>query len=98
MLARLTHALAALVVVRRIDQVAGQGPDAVLARAERRVDEGDLADALKELEALPAAGRTALADWRGGAERRIAIERRISAIRAGALSGLVHATATERGG
>ncbi|MEO6339408.1 MAG: mitofilin family membrane protein [Caulobacteraceae bacterium] len=94
-LARLTHALAALVVMRRIDQVAGQGPDAVLARAERRADEGDLAGALKELDALPPAGRTALADWRSGAERRVAIERRISAIRGVALRGLVQATRSE---
>lgn len=91
-LARLTHALAALVVVRRIDRVAGQGPDAVLARAERRVDEGDLAGAVKELDALPPAARTALADWRTGAERRVAIEGRISAIRGVALRGLVQAT------
>ena len=95
--ARLTHALAALVSVRRVDRVTGKGADPILARAERKVTDGDLSGALTELSALPPAARDAMADWRSGAERRAAIDRRISAVRTAALRGLVQAGRLETG-
>lgn len=48
----------------------GGDPDAVLSRAEAALAAGDLAAALKELDALPEAGQTALAGWRAQAEAR----------------------------
>jgi hypothetical protein len=90
-LAKVTHALAALVSIRRVDRLTGPGVDPALARAERKLNRGDLAGALKELGGLPAPAREAMADWRTGAERRAAIDGRISAIRASALRGLVDA-------
>jgi len=87
-LVRAGHALSAIFTVRRIDQVTGDGPDAVLARAQRRVDDGDIEGAQKELAALPPAGQQALLAWRGRALRRTEIDRLVAAIRAGAVRDL----------
>jgi hypothetical protein len=53
----------------------------VLARAGRALDDGDVAVALKALDALPPAAREALAPWRAGAERRAEIDRQLAALR-----------------
>jgi len=88
MLARLVHALAAVFTVRRVDRLTGDGPDAVLARAQRSVDAGDLETALKQLDRLPQSGADALSGWRGQASRRIEIDRRVADIRAAAVRDL----------
>ena len=85
---RLGYALANIVTVRRVGSLKGDMPDAVLARAERLVDDGDIDGALTTLNALPPKANAALADWRIGAERRAAIDRRVAAIRATALANL----------
>lgn len=79
--AHLAYALTKVVVVRRVDETTGATPDAVLARAGRALDEGDVAGALKTLDALPLAAREALAAWRAGAERRAEIDRQVAALR-----------------
>ena len=94
-LSRVAGALAALVTIRRVNRLSGSSPDAVLARAERRVNDGDFQAALTELRALPPSGRQAVAAWSADAERRLAVERRIAAIRARALADLMR---TERQG
>ena len=48
---------------RSLEPREGNDPDAVLSRAEAALREGRLADALAEIEALPDAGREALAGW-----------------------------------
>ena len=95
-LARVAHALSAIFTLRRIDQVSGTGPDAVLARAQRRADDGDIEGALKELTALPPAGQQVLAGWRSRALRRAEIDRITADIRAGAVRDL--AAAAQPGG
>ncbi len=49
----------------------GDGPDAVLSRAEGRLGAGDLRAALSELESLPGEGKAALADWLEQANTRL---------------------------
>ena len=88
LLTRIFHAISAVITIRRTDRLTGDDPDAVLARAERAVGDGDLETALKELNALPLAGRDAVAAWREKASRRIEIQRRIAAIRNDALRAL----------
>ena len=90
-LANAAHALSSIITVRRIDQTSGNGPDAILARAEARIDDGDMEGALKDLSKLPPAAQEAMAPWRQGLERRAEIDRRISAIRALALHDLSRA-------
>ena len=73
----------------------GGDADAVLARAERLVDDGDLDRALRLLDKLPPGAREALAPWRVRAERRAEIDRNAQALRVRALETL---TALPRAG
>ena len=91
LLDRLTHALSSIVVIRQVGSTVGDSPDAVLARAERQVDEGDIDGALTTLNALPAGARRAMAVWRAAAERRAEIDRHVVALRATALANLAQA-------
>lgn len=86
--AQIKAALSRIVMLRRVGDVPGKGVDAILARAEILVGEGEIDRALRELDALPQAGRDAMAPWRARAERRAEIDRRITAIRAEALEDL----------
>ena len=49
---------------------AGDGPDAILSRAEAALAGDDLDAALAELDALPEVVRAAMGDWLAGAEAR----------------------------
>ncbi len=60
----------------------GTDPDAILSRAEAAVAGGDLAAALTEISALPEVAQTALAEWRGLAEQRLAGAAAIAALAA----------------
>ena len=95
LLARAAYALSRVVTLRRVGETAGSGVDAVLARAERQVEDGDIDQALKTLDALPAPAKEAMAAWRDRAERRAEIDRRVAAIRTQALRDL---TELARGG
>ena len=88
LVAQIAHALAAVFTIRRVDKLTGDSPDAVLARAQRQVDDGDLEDALVSLNALPAPGQKAIAAWRGRASQRIQIDRLVAVIRASAVEDL----------
>ena len=85
---RIGYALSRVVTLRRVGDVPGQGLDAVLAKAEQQVEDGDLTTALATLEALPPAGKDALGPWRDRAERRARIDRNIAEVRAQALKDL----------
>src|SRR5690606_35709819 len=85
---RIGYALSRVIILRRVDQTSGQGVDAVLARAERQVGDGDLDAGLMTLASLPAPAREALAPWSVRAERRAEIDRRVAALRAQALADL----------
>lgn len=91
-LARLRHALSSIVSIRQVGSTQGTAPDAVLARAQKQLNEGDIEGALNTVEVLPPAAQTVLAPWRAAAERRVEIDRHIDAIRADALAGLVQVT------
>jgi hypothetical protein len=89
--ARASHALSALFTVRRTDQLAGNDPDAILARAERRVNDGDLDGAVHEMEALPQKGQVAAKVWLDRVRSRTEIQRRVAGIRLQALRQLAAA-------
>jgi hypothetical protein len=86
-MAQLGYAVSRVVSVRRVDAV-GAGPDAVLARAQKRAADGDLEGALSMLDTLPGSARDELGDWRQRAQRRIDIDAHIAALRALALADL----------
>ncbi len=56
---------------RSLDERQGEGPDAILSRAEARLRDGDLAAALDEIETLPEEGRQAMSDWISRARQRL---------------------------
>ena len=85
---RIVYALARVVMLRRVGDKPGDGVDALLARAERQVGDGDLDRALKTLDGLPPGPRDAMAPWRLRAERRAEIDRDAAALRARALRAL----------
>ena len=82
---RIVYALSRVVSLRRVGDLTGDGVDAVLARAERQVEDGDLDRALATLDRLPPSARDAMAPWRGRAERRAEIDRQRRRLRARAL-------------
>ncbi len=86
-MAQLGYAVSRVVSIRRVDAI-GAGPDAVLARAQRRAADGDLEGALSMLDTLPGSARDELGDWRQQAQRRIDIDEHIAALRALALADL----------
>ncbi len=57
---------------RSLEPREGDDPDAVLSRAEAAVSRGELSTALAEIENLPEAGRSVMADWVSRAETRLA--------------------------
>ncbi len=79
--------LRSLVTVRPVGgDVAGDSPEAHLARAEARLNEGDLASAVAELEVLEGAAAEAAAPWLAGARARVAADRAIERLRERALA------------
>jgi hypothetical protein len=64
-----------LVTIRRVDATAtGDTPGAILARAEAQLKQGDLALAVKEVEALQGPPRDALQSWLDQAHARLAAD------------------------
>ena len=92
---RIVYELSRVVTLRRVGEQAGDSVDALLARAGRQVDDGDLDKALRTLDRLPAGARDAISPWRARAERRAEIDRNAEALRARALQTLA---AQARGG
>jgi hypothetical protein len=88
---RITYVLSKVVMVRRVGEVDGPGPDAQLARAERFVEDGDFDRAFVALDRMPPAARDAMSAWRVRAERRAEIDRLAAALRARALADLAAA-------
>ena len=72
---RLMASAESLVKVKRIDAEAeGDTPDAVLARAAAKLDQGDLAAAMKEVETLKDAPHAAFDKWLDQAKARLSAE------------------------
>jgi uroporphyrinogen-III synthase len=86
--------LSSVVSIRRVgDDVAGDTPQAVLARAEARVQADDLIGALAELAKLTGAPAKSVAGWRQNAEARMTADKAVAA-----LTGMViHRLATPDG-
>jgi hypothetical protein len=78
---QIAHGLSHFISVRRTDNLNGQGTEAILARAESRLNLGDLHGAVGYLTALPPAAHTAMKPWLDEAQARLLVDdttRRIS--------------------
>ena len=71
---RTINRLGSIVTVRRTGEVEGDDTEAVVARAEVRLDAGDLNAAVAEAEKLTGAPAEAAADWLGAARDRLAVD------------------------
>lgn len=80
------NSIAALVTVRKIDGVEGDGLDAKLARAELALTSNDLPTAVGEIEAIDGAAGDALASWLGQAQARVQVNNAISELQGIAIS------------
>lgn len=85
---RVVYGLSRIVSVRRVSDTQGANPDALLARAEQALMQGDVEGALKALDGLPSEARASLAEWRGKAERRAEIDRQAARLRGRAVRDL----------
>jgi hypothetical protein len=74
--------LASVVVVRRTGELAGETPEARVARAEIRINGGDLPAAVDELSALGPGPSEAAASWLADARAHLAAERALRAMEA----------------
>ncbi|MEE2970268.1 MAG: uroporphyrinogen-III synthase [Pseudomonadota bacterium] len=73
--------LASVVTIRRVgDDVEGDTAQAILARAEARVQADDLAGAVAELARLTGAPAKSVASWRRDAEARLTADKAIGAL------------------
>ena len=71
-LASLMASAQSLVTIHRVDEAAtGDSPSAVLARAEAQLDKGNLAQSVKEVEALEGAPRDTFSVWLDQARARL---------------------------
>ncbi len=80
--------LSALIKVRRTGEVEGDTAEARVARAERRLEAGDLDGAVAEIDALEGAAAAVAAAWLEGARARLAAEGALAALRRQVVAGL----------
>ena len=80
--------MASLVTVRRTTSDAGDGVDALLARAESALTAGDLTAAVAAMRKLTGAPAEVSAGWLADAEARLAVDAAVRALQARALTGV----------
>lgn len=78
---RLAGRVTSLVTIRPTGEAQGMSTEAVLARMEARLDEGDLAAAVAEGEHLRGPAADAAAEWLADARARVAAERALAELR-----------------
>lgn len=71
---RLTESAFSLVKVRPVGNIEGETPDAMIARMENKLRNGDLQGAALEWNGLPEVARTASADYKKSLDARIEVE------------------------
>ncbi len=77
---RLVNSAMSLVTVRPVGQVDGDGPEAVMARIEANLQNGDLKAAEVEWNNLPDAGKAAGRDFKAKLDTRIIVESLMTAV------------------
>ena len=84
---RLMASAASAIRIRPVGSVEGDTPEAIVARIENKLQNGDLKGAAIEWRSLPEAGQAAGADYKSALDRRVTVEELIGGAVAGALSG-----------
>lgn len=84
---RLSARVKSLVSMRPATAQSGDGPQAVMSRAEASVLDGDFGAALAELDALPQSAQDAMGGWAAGARARAEVDAALTALDAYFLDG-----------
>lgn len=92
---RIAQGLAGLISVRRTDNLDGEGAQAILARAENRLNQGDLHGAVGYLTALSPAAHDAMKPWLDQAQARLLVDDTTRRISERAMSRLGQSAATD---
>lgn len=83
---RLISSASSAIKIRPVGSVEGDTPEAVVARIEDKLQNGDFKGAQIEWQALPETARNAGASFKATLDERIAVEEGVNAIVSGALS------------
>jgi hypothetical protein len=92
---KIRHAIGGFISVRRVGNPGGQGAEAILERAETRLNGGDLKGAVAYLDTLPPSAQRALSPWLEQARARVLVDdttRRISETALNHLSQMTNAS------
>ncbi|WP_439618025.1 COG4223 family protein [Shinella sp.] len=84
---RLMSSAASAIRVRPVGTVEGDSPEAIVARIETKLQNGDFKGAQIEWQTLPEVGQTAAADYKRTLDQRVAVEGLIGAVVSGAMNG-----------
>jgi hypothetical protein len=84
---RLMSSAASAIRVRPVGTVEGDSPEAIVARIETKLQNGDFKGAQIEWQTLPEAGQAAAADYKRTLDQRVAVEGLIGGVVSGAMTG-----------
>lgn len=84
---RLMASAASAIRVRPVGSVEGDTPEAIVARIETKLQNGDFKGAQIEWQTLPEKGQAAAADYKRALDQRVAVEALIGGVVSGALAG-----------
>ena len=91
---KIRHAIGGFISVRRIGNPGGQGAEAILERAEIRLNSGDLKGAVAYLDTLSPAAQKALSPWLEEARARVLVDDTTRRLSETALNRLSQMTAS----
>ncbi|MFT4162671.1 COG4223 family protein [Shinella sp.] len=92
---RLMSSAASAIRVRPVGSIEGDTPEAVVARIENKLQNGDFKGAGIEWQTLPEPGKAAAADYKRKLDARVGVEDLIGAAVSGALNGQTTATGNQ---
>lgn len=92
---RLMSSAASAIRVRPVGSIEGDTPEAVVARIENKLQNGDFKGAAIEWQTLPEPGKAAAADYKRKLDARVSVEDLIGAAVSGALNGQTTATGNQ---
>jgi hypothetical protein len=84
---RLMSSAASAIRVRPVGTVEGDSPEAIVARIETKLQNGDFKGAQIEWQTLPETGQAAAADYKRTLDQRVTVEGLIGAVVSGAMTG-----------
>ena len=94
---RLMSSAASAIRVRPVGSIEGDTPEAVVARIENKLQNGDFKGAQIEWQTLPEKGQAAAVDYKRKLDERVSVEGLIGTVVSGALNGTATGTAGNQG-